>query len=230
MSCSVPTTLRLQCQHCCQTVYFWKRPWFSSTPLVVKSVQNRSQSNGKRQADDFRCILGQLHAGWNHSSTTREKELYQQTLLPPTPTLPCCVTMALWSQVHPVTTTSHPQLMEMKQDWGVYLGLPFFTMSSITWCCWRRRGFMLFALKQDQRSTGPAEGRPEVEGVLLPAQSWCPALRQMGHQTTPYHPCITGCRTGGTFLPPGIWAPCCSNPCRNGRCCYEKTVVGGMLS
>lgn len=60
--------------------------------------------------------------------------------------------------------------MEIKQDWEVYIGLPFFVMSSITWCCWRCRGFMLFALTQGQISMSPAEGRPEVEVILLPAQ------------------------------------------------------------
>lgn len=132
--------------------------------------------------------------------------------------------MAPLSKVHPVQTIRHPQLVEMRKDWEVYLGLPFFTMSSITWCCWRCRGFALFALTQGQMS--PAEGRPEVGGILLPAQTWHPALGQMGHLTTPYQPHWTR----RTFLPSGMWVACCSNLYRNRSWCYEKTVLGWMLS
>lgn len=69
---------------------------------------------------------------------------------------------------------------------GLYLGLFFFTMSSVIWCCWRCWSSPLFALTQGQMSMSPAEGRTKVEGVLLSAQTWHPALGQMGHLTILY--------------------------------------------
>lgn len=99
--------------------------------------------------------------------------------------------------MHPV---KYPQLLEVKQDWEVYLGLPFFTMSCITWCCWRWRNFMLFAHNQ----TGP----DKHESCWRQARSGrsfapCPDLTSsLGGNGAPDNPLLSplGYRTRGTFL------------------------------
>lgn len=103
--------------------------------------------------------------------------------------------------------------METEQDWEIYIGLPFFTMPSITWCCWRCRGFMLFALTQSQKwRTHKHEScwRQARSGrSLAPCPDLTSTLEANGVPDNPLS-ALLGYRTTWTFLPSGMWAACCS--------------------
>lgn len=132
------------------------------------------------------------------------------------------ITMGLWSKLLPLRAIRHPQLMKMKQDRDFILGSCF---------------------SQCQASPGATEDAGVLHSLHSHRARWawvllkagqkrkefcsCPHLtHSFGANGAPDNPLSAplGYRTRGTFLPSGMWVACCSNPCRNGWCFYEKTV------